>query len=381
MAVKSVSYFKEKFKSGYTITEQDYEDWLDSFRSVLDPVPLGDTTGLEGILAAYRKSSDGVPVGDIEGLTGFVNGLTAGFLTAATGIEMANVNGLIDALNGKVSVGELAGLIASAIVNYIPAVGPNGNWFVNGVDLEYAARGPQGLRGLQGLRGPQGVQGVQGDPGTGINLLGELANEGELPEVGNVGDAYLIGGDIWLWVGSDWQNGGSIQGPPGETGDNIELRVYNGEIQWKLSETISWTKLVDLEDLKGADGFTFFTKEEEGLIGFDGNVRLKNLLGHSKTENVSGDYNINFKNAFSHYILTLTGDTSIHIMGLDDLGASGTIIFTMRVTGAHELNFPGWLDVVGDGYDGGVDNMIVVNVERGGAVPVGVVTITNLTNV
>jgi microcystin-dependent protein len=40
-----------------------------------------------------------------------------------------------------------------------------------------------------------------------------------LPDPGvNINDAYLIGGDLYIWDGTDWNNVGQIQGPTGPTG-------------------------------------------------------------------------------------------------------------------------------------------------------------------
>lgn len=66
------------------------------------------------------------------------------------------------------------------------------------------------------IRGPKGEK---GDPGTGISILGSFEDPSELPVSGNEGDAYLIGGDLWVWDESDWLNVGNIQGPEGNKGD------------------------------------------------------------------------------------------------------------------------------------------------------------------
>lgn len=56
-----------------------------------------------------------------------------------------------DVLNGK-DGGEAA----------TPAIGDNGNWYINGADTGKPSRGPQGPRGEQG---PAGADGAKGDPG------------------------------------------------------------------------------------------------------------------------------------------------------------------------------------------------------------------------
>lgn len=62
------------------------------------------------------------------------------------------------------------------------------------------------------------VRGIQGPPGKGLTIKGELADSSELPIVGEIGDAYLIDGSLWIWAGGVWTNTGSIRGPMGPVG-------------------------------------------------------------------------------------------------------------------------------------------------------------------
>ena len=59
----------------------------------------------------------------------------------------------------------------------------------------------------------------KGEMGTGINILGNLASENDLPATANIGDAYLIEGNLYIWSGEVWENVGNIKGPKGDTGD------------------------------------------------------------------------------------------------------------------------------------------------------------------
>lgn len=92
--------------------------------------------------------------------------------------------------------------------------------------------GPKGEKGDQGERGPQGPQGQigpqgpKGDTGSGLNIKGELDSESRLPQEGVSGDAWLISGNLYVYVGENgnvesnpkWSNVGSIQGPAGPQG-------------------------------------------------------------------------------------------------------------------------------------------------------------------
>jgi len=84
--------------------------------------------------------------------------------------------------------------------------------------------GPQGEKGDTGPQGPQGPQGEKGADGTGVTILGSYSSEEELNAAnptGNVGDAYLVNGDLYVWSEnkSAWENAGSIKGPQGEKGE------------------------------------------------------------------------------------------------------------------------------------------------------------------
>jgi hypothetical protein len=81
-------------------------------------------------------------------------------------------------------------------------------------------KGDTGPIGPQGETGAIGPEGPQGPAGTGINMLGQVPTEADLPVGANQGDAWIVQatGDLWSWNGSEWINLGPIQGPPGEQG-------------------------------------------------------------------------------------------------------------------------------------------------------------------
>lgn len=90
------------------------------------------------------------------------------------------------------------------------------NGFI-GTESEWLAS----LVGPQGPQGETGPQGPQGETGEGLNILGTLNDESELPISANIGDAYIIGQDLYIWDGNpDWNNVGQIVGP---TGANVTI--------------------------------------------------------------------------------------------------------------------------------------------------------------
>lgn len=102
-----------------------------------------------------------------------------------------------------------------------------------GIQGPVGPKGEQGEQGIQGIQGPQGEpgpKGPKGDTGSGLNIKGELDSELQLPQEGVSGDAWLIAGNLYVYVGENgnvesnpkWSNVGSIQGPVGPTGPKGE---------------------------------------------------------------------------------------------------------------------------------------------------------------
>lgn len=68
-----------------------------------------------------------------------------------------------------------------------------------------------------------GAKGETGKDGTSVTILGSYDTLEELKAehpTGNIGDAYIMAGDLYVWVENinDWDNVGTIQGPQGEQG-------------------------------------------------------------------------------------------------------------------------------------------------------------------
>ena len=96
--------------------------------------------------------------------------------------------------------------------------GPQGEQGIQGeqgLPGEKGDKGDTGETGPQGPQGEQGPQGPQGEAGTSVNIIGSFENPSELPDLGELGDAYLINGELYVWDGTNWINAGNIQGPQG----------------------------------------------------------------------------------------------------------------------------------------------------------------------
>lgn len=99
--------------------------------------------------------------------------------------------------------------------------GPAGADGVDGEDGEDGLTGATGATGPQGLTGPVGPQGPPGAPGTSINIVGQVANQGELPETETYGNAYYCVSTTSCWVFTEqdgWVDVGLIVGPQGIQG-------------------------------------------------------------------------------------------------------------------------------------------------------------------
>lgn len=107
--------------------------------------------------------------------------------------------------------------------------GDRGEKGEQGIQGPVGPKGEQGEQGIQGIQGPQGepgAQGPKGDTGSGLNIKGELDSESQLPQEGVSGDAWLIAGNLYVFMGENgnvesnpkWSNVGSIQGPAGPQG-------------------------------------------------------------------------------------------------------------------------------------------------------------------
>lgn len=76
----------------------------------------------------------------------------------------------------------------------IPTIGPNGNWFVDGIDTGYSASGTKGDKGDIGPRGEQGEKGDKGDKGD-IGLQGVQGEQGITPKLKIEDDYWFVSYD------------------------------------------------------------------------------------------------------------------------------------------------------------------------------------------
>lgn len=180
-------------------------------------IDTGDVENEEDSRLYLKGDTEWKFISDLSGAQG-IQGLSAYQVAVRHGFEGTEAEWLISLKGEK---GE---------------TGPKGDKGDTGEKGATGERGPQGLQGeqgIQGIQGPQGEpgpQGPKGDTGSGLNIKGELDSESQLPQEGVSGDAWLISGNLYVYVGENgnvesnpkWSNVGSIQGPAGPTGPKGE---------------------------------------------------------------------------------------------------------------------------------------------------------------
>ena len=177
------------------------------------------TSNLEvGLGQSFETFKFGVNAGD----TVFVRSTTAGTSFVIQGMDQNNeysINNVPITFTNKIirgndniiypNVGTTAERPAAAEVGY---------WRYN-TDLNYIEfKTPTGWAAAMGPTGPSGTQGAQG---TGLSIDGIysslLALQTAFP-TGSIGDAYLVGTDLYVWSGTSWVLSGGVVGPTGPTG-------------------------------------------------------------------------------------------------------------------------------------------------------------------
>jgi hypothetical protein len=62
------------------------------------------------------------------------------------------------------------------------------------------AEGGGGIPGPPGPAGPPGPPGPEGPPGPGLSgIQGQLSSPADLPGQGALGEAWIVGNDLWVW--------------------------------------------------------------------------------------------------------------------------------------------------------------------------------------
>lgn len=91
--------------------------------------------------------------------------------------------------------------------------------------------------------GEKGEPGKDGADGTSINIKGSVSSVEELPESANIGDAYVVNEDLYVWDGLTWNNVGGIKGPAGDSA-YVHIAFADGVVtneSGEVTEVIGFT--------------------------------------------------------------------------------------------------------------------------------------------
>lgn len=70
----------------------------------------------------------------------------------------------------------------------------------------------------RGEKGDTGEKGEKGETGAALAIKGTKNSTSDLPKTGKAGDAYMIGGDLYVWSNTTWTNVGRVKGEKGDPG-------------------------------------------------------------------------------------------------------------------------------------------------------------------
>jgi hypothetical protein len=208
----------------------------------------GGTPGPQGI-----PGNDGVSVtnSQVVGDSLFItlnNGQTinAGEVRGATGndgldgVGVTNTQVIGDSLfvtldNGQtINAGEVKGATGNDGTDGLNGVSVTSTQVINDSLIVQLSNGQTINAGL--ARGPQGIP---GQDGTSVSILGSFNSTNDLPATGNVGDGYLVNGNLYVWdaQNNNWSNAGNIQGPVGNDGVGISQALINNDNDLILVKT------------------------------------------------------------------------------------------------------------------------------------------------
>jgi hypothetical protein len=188
---------------------------------------------------------------------------------------------------------------------YVPTVDVDGNlsWILSGESVL-----PNTITGIN----------IKGEAGKSVTIKGSFDDHQDLPiSDAEANDAYLINGYLFIYVGGDnvgtdpteigfrfrgFENVGLIQGPQGDTGPFFEFRKTSSAIEIKRTDLSLWNELVLLSEItgpQGTQGFNIQLRIEDDFIQWkisDESVTTWNNL--VALENIKGDLLLLRQNGF-----------------------------------------------------------------------------------
>ena len=161
----------------------------------------------------------------------------------------------------------------------------NGKWLWTRITTTYS----DGTSTVAYSKSYVGTNGQDGADGTSVTIKGSYNTYADLiaaHPTGNSGDSYMVGGDLYVWNGSSWEDVGTIQGPQGPAGTNgtngtsvTVTSIQYGTSNSASTQPSSWSTTAPTSITKGkwlwvkttySDGSTAVTKSYAGTNGTNG---------------------------------------------------------------------------------------------------------------
>ena len=188
----------------------------------------------------------------------------------------------ISSYSVEYGISDSASVQPSSWSSTAPSSIANGKWLWTKTAISYT----DSTQSIAYSKAYVGTNGTNGQDGTSVTILGSYNTLAELEAAhptGNVGDGYMVAGDLYVWNGTAWQDVGQIQGPQGPAGqDGTSITITS--IEYGISDTASaqpssWSTTAPATIAEGewlwvrtnySDGGTATTKSYVGTDGADG---------------------------------------------------------------------------------------------------------------
>lgn len=122
--------------------------------------------------------------------------------------------------------------------------------------------------------GPQGPQGIPGNDGTSFRVLGIKDTVQDLPQDPEPGDSWIVDGDLYTWNSSSWDFLGPFRGPIGLTGAKGD--TGDSAYEEAVKAGFVGTEAEWLASLQGPPGETLDVAVNDQVFQ---NVKILNIIG------------------------------------------------------------------------------------------------------
>lgn len=156
------------------------------------------------------------------------------------------------------------------------------------------------------------ITGTYGVDGTSVTILGSYNTLAELEAAhptGQLGDAYMVAGDLYVWNGTAWEDVGQIQGPQGNPGVSI-ASVTNYYLATSASsgvtrETSGWT--TSIQSMTSTKQYLWTYEVVTGSNGTNINITDPVIIGRYGQNGGTG---VGISSVSEHYQVSSSNTTA-----------------------------------------------------------------------